>query len=121
MKDKHIISHELLTAVLGCKAWQITGNNIDWTLNYRDDDIIYEKSNENQYCIDADKLGRLCKEWAYTNGYILHSGFHKNHIGMHCCDCTGWVSSTIDNGTYTFEKTELEAIINACEWILINS
>ena len=62
IRDKQIISPELLTEVLGTKAYQMTGNNINWLLNIRDNDIVYESRGEQQHLIDTDKLGRLCKE-----------------------------------------------------------
>lgn len=117
IKDKKIISHELLTEVLGTKAWQMTGNSIDFLLNTRENDIVFERSNEAQYLIDADKLGRLCKEWALTKGYELFSVTQNTDNDRGYCEI--WFGCRcIENFR---EETELIAIIKACECILENT
>jgi hypothetical protein len=117
IKDKKLISHELLTEVLGNKAWQMTGNNIDFLLNTRENDIVFERTSETQYLIDSDKLGRLCKEWALEKGYELFSVTQKSDKG--CGYCEIWFGfRCIENFR---EETELIAIIKACEWILENT
>ena len=112
IKDKKIISHELLTEVLGTKAWQITEPNIDFLLNTRENDIVFERTSEIQYLIDADKLGRLCKEWALNNGYNIWSSAYG-------CECYIDGRNLVNNENIRFLAcSEQEAIFKACEWIL---
>ena len=125
IRNKELFSHELLSEVLGFKAWQVTGKSIDWLLNARDNDIVYERKNDNQYLIDADYFIRLCKEWLIDNDcYRVHSGItYDSDI-----DSTYDVKSKSYGYCVIFNKqafkdfqpykTELEAVIAACEYKL---
>lgn len=113
-RKENIISHELLSEVLGVKAWQVIEPNIDFLLNTRENDIVFERTSEMQYLIDADKLGRLCKEWALKKDYELFSSTQKSDKG--CGYCEIWFGfRCIENFR---EETELISIIKACELIL---
>ena len=65
-------------------------------------------------------LSNKCKEWAYSQGYIISSGLTPV-LGV---NKDGWAevfssSTPLDGKLHTFKQlSEPEAIIKACEWIL---
>ena len=136
IRNKQIISHDLLTEVLGTKAYQMTGKGINWLLNIRDNDIVYESYAEQQYLIDADQLGRLCKEYTSRLGYCLTSfqDIHKTtfnykddiEYGNKFAKCYVNLKITDSENRHphyaTYLKvfdseTEIEAIVKATEYV----
>ena len=67
------ISNELLSEVLGVKAYVVQEKYIHFLHNNRRNDLVYEKSGDIQYNINVYELAFKCKEWAYNQGYILKS------------------------------------------------
>ena len=63
--------------------------------------------------INIYEFAYKCKEWAYTQGYILKSEIN----GCLVCDRNTFMGSDTEwfNGI-----SEIETIIKACEWILNN-
>ncbi len=121
------ISKELLIEVLGSEYNQ---RLVDW-FQIEDDNFLRTYYD----CGSYDDKGRptglgleiniyefafKCKDWALTKGYMMKIENHySNSIVVQ-------IKKTISNSAYvepwkkTF-KSELEAIIKACEWILENS
>ncbi len=124
IRNKDLFSHELLSEVLGFKAWQVIGNAIDWMINARINDIVYERSSDQQYLIDADNLIRLCKEWLIDDDYYrVHSGiaYDSDFDTTYDGKGKGYSYCIIFDGSFKdFQpfNSELEAIIAACEYKL---
>lgn len=104
-----MISKELLSEVLGLKR-------IDEI--YIEDSVLYFCELNNG--INIYELAHKCKEWAYKEGFIIDTGFHKYYINQFKANCYGWVSSNINIKQHFNECTEQEAIFKACQWILDN-
>lgn len=137
IRNKQIISHELLTEVLGTKAYQMTGKAINWLMNIRDNDIVYESYAEQQYLIDADQLGRLCKEWtlkhigknlpiyetidvsSFYNHREIELGNNKELKFTYIVTLRSYYHFTETGKEYLqFQAdTEIEAIIKATEYV----
>lgn len=116
MKDLKI-SEELLSEVLGYEVDTFLGinkNEIDYTC-CRDKNIGYEDISINLY-----EFSFLCKEWAFSKGYIISSGLTPV-LGV---NKDGWAevfssSTPLDGKLHTFKQlSEPEAVFDACEWIL---
>lgn len=109
-----IISNELLSAVLGYKAYFIDPKFIKWNTNRREDDLVYEKTNEIQYCISIHNLAHKCKEWVLTRGYFLESGlpYKTRATSVLFNDSFGGFIEGFD------ATTEPGAIFKACQWVL---
>jgi len=104
---RELISKELLSLVLGI-------NNISGIYEITDNELNYATYADitqgmRDYDLNLDTLGRLCKEWCYDlNSIILTSGrysYDKFFASKDNQNCIG------------FGETELEAIINATEYI----
>ena len=84
-------------------------------------EIHFEKPTRLKYIIiNMYELAHKCKEWAYKEGFIIDTGFHKYYINQFKANCYGWVSSNINIKQHFNECTEQEAIFKACQWILDN-
>lgn len=121
------ISKELLSEVLD---W-----NNEQKRCYKEHRAV-EKNEISIYFFDADSTGKTgshwwkriniyelahkCKEWAYKEGFIIDTGFHKYYINQFKANCYGWVCSNINIKQHFNECTEPEAIFKACQWILDN-
>jgi hypothetical protein len=111
MKDLKI-SKELLSEVLGYEVdvfLGVTENEIDYTC-CRDKNVGYEDISINIY-----EFAFKCKEWAYENDYYVYSAPSFALEGV--------AYIVEDNNTGKRLKTlqldsEVEAIIQACGWIL---
>jgi len=108
-----MINTKLLSLVL-----EVNGE-INDKLTYIDDNVLYYHTYANivigtrDYEINLDTLGRLCKEWCFFQGYYLISGYDFENEIMTC-----FVNVKDELTTEEFEdKTELEAIIKATEWV----
>ena len=69
--------------------------------------------------IDIHRVAHKCKEWAYSQGYILFSKIRLNSSLASCYfDTTG--KHDYEDGYHNDfrAETESEAIFKACEWIL---
>ena len=70
--------------------------------------------------INIYELAHKCKEWAYSQGYIISSGLTPV-LGV---NKDGWAevfssSTPLDGKLHTFKQlSEPEAVFKACEWIL---
>ena len=111
------LSDELASAVLGkevtkCSLINKTRNSINIT-------YFEDKEDFNTICREWNiyEFAFKCKEWALTEGYMMKIENHySNSIVVQ-------IRKTISNSSYiepwkkTF-RSEVEAIIKACEWIL---
>lgn len=123
------ISKELLSEVLD---W-----NNEQKRCYKEHRAV-EKNEISIYFFDADSAGKTgshwwkriniyelahkCKEWAFLQGYELRSGRDIDVKEDLCYFCEYKQERQIDyyNRDYFLAKTEVEAIIKSCEWILEN-
>ena len=119
MKDLKL-STELASAVLGkevtkCSLLSTTRNSINITYfeDKEDFNTVWKELNIYEFAFK-------CKEWALTKGYMMKIENHYlNSIVVQ-------IRKTISKSEYIepWEKTfrsEIEAIIKACNWILENS
>ena len=142
-----MISKELLSEVLhGGRITIKDLGNMENCLEYVSYCSINEmngtKHNENlpdnYYVVKADRgqeiniyeLAHKCKEWAFKKGYFVQSDFMEVNIYpieydgckmklLQCfdivpIDCDSYTEEEIDS----FPHNEIEAIFEACEWIL---
>ena len=110
MKDLKI-SKELMSEVLNYEVDTVLGinkNEIDYTC-CRDENEGYIDISINIY-----EFAFKCKEWAYTQGYILKSEIN----GCLVCKRNTFMGSVTEwfNGI-----SEVESVIKACNWILENN
>jgi hypothetical protein len=110
-------SKELLSAVLG--VTQVTD------LKIRDNKLFYTSYNNpsisNWKAINVHELAHKCKEWAISKGYDVLSGGLE--AGLYSCyiDYAAKRYTLLMTPLYhTFEDTEFEAVIQACEWVRSN-
>ena len=99
------ISNELLSNVL---YMEVHSNSLAF------DNIIFECSLPLEQKVSLYKFAFLCKEWALTKGYKIQSQINydnKGHSHIYKLLEKEWAKGF-------FKDTEIEAIIEACEWIL---
>lgn len=119
MKDI-IISKELLIEVLEVEIsdFNIIGNKLNYIIpNYEteeDGELLYINLGQN---INIYEFAFKCKDWALKQGYMMKIENHySNSIQIQ-------IRKNISSSEYlepwkkTF-KSEVEAIIEACEWVL---
>lgn len=109
-----MISNELLSEVLRlhCGIKSIKNSGVIYWF-----DCIGEIR---EHSINIYELTHKCKEWAYKEGFIIDTGFHKYHINQFKANCYGWVSSNINIKQHFSECTEHKATFKACQWVLDN-
>lgn len=116
MKDLKI-SKELIKAVLQ-KETEILSKDFNFTVN--EDYIEFSDEGEMQFEYCIYKFAFKCKEWAFSQGYIISSGLTPV-LGV---NKDGWAeifssSTPLDGKLHTFKQlSEPEALFKACEWIL---
>ena len=107
-----MISEELLNAVIGAPAYEITeyANQVSYQL------ALTEDFPENGVKINTHELAHECKKWAYANDYFIESLYGKNIDTPNSC------RAVVFNGNDELERaygaTEPEAIFLACQWVL---
>ena len=110
------ISKELVKNVLVKETEYLSD---DFTFNIEDNHILFVDDGESQFEVNIYEFAFKCKEWAYKNFKIM--------LISHCsgqCYINGDLSSLSLNwwnGTKSYQvesNTEVEAILEACEWIL---
>ena len=112
------ISKELLSEVLSIKVFTEISEN-----DYGKNNILvyWEFDGYHNHCrnINIYELANKCKEWAYSQGYIL---FSKIRLSSSLASCYFDVMGKHDyEDSYHNDfraETESEAIFKACEWIL---
>ena len=119
-----MISKKLLSEVLKHNILDIeVEENLIW---YKSPTIINGNSTNKELNINIYELAHKCKEWAYTNGYILVTWNENPHFYD-----SEWQCQIFKLGNITATKrltehflywlnSEPEAIFKACEWILAN-
>ena len=120
-----MINKELLSKVLDNEVpYQvkvhkiiIKNNSLNYFYNSKDSGGGLFEANE---YINIYELAHKCKEWAYKEGFIIDTGFHKYYINQFKANCYGWVSSNVNIKQHFKECTEHESIFKACQWILDN-
>ena len=106
-----MISKELLSEVLNLNITYIErcNNSIIYKIS------VYDREEE----VNIYELAHKCKEWAYSQGYIISSGLTPV-LGV---NKDGWAevfssSTPLDGKLHTFKQlSEPEAVFKACEWI----
>ena len=99
------ISNELLSNVLSI---EVHSNSLFF------DSIIFECSLPLEQKVSLYKFAFLCKEWALTKGYKIQSQINyenKGHSHISKISENEWAKGF-------FKDTEIESIIESCEWIL---
>ena len=116
MKDLKI-SKELIRNVLEKETENLPD---DFTFDIIDNYIIFADDGACMFEVNIYEFAYKCKDWALTKGYMMKIENHySNSIVVQ-------IKKTISNSAYvepwkkTF-KSEIEAIIKACNWILENS
>ena len=110
MKDLKI-SKELLSEVLNLNITYIErcNNSIIYKIS------VYDREEE----INIYELAHKCKEWAYTQGYILFSKIRLNSSLASCYFDTMGKHDYEDGYHNDFRaESEPEAIFKACDYIL---
>lgn len=116
-----MITTELLSAVLGLKVHKVIG--LDGSTNQLRYSIYPSKGDDPSdytFPINIYELAHKCKEWAYTQGYIISSGLTPV-LGV---NRDGWAevfssSTPLDGKLHTFKQlSEPEAVFAACQWLL---
>jgi len=110
--NKELMSKELMSEVLNLNITYIErcNNSIVYKIS------VYDREEE----VNIYELAYKCKEWAYKQGFIIDTGFHKNYINQFKANCYGWVSENIDIEKNFNKCTEIEAVFVSCQWILDN-
>ena len=112
-----IISNQLLSEVLGFKAYVMREKYIHFLHNNRKNDLVYEKSGDVQYNINIYELADRCKAWALN--IIIDTDIQS--MG---CVISSWTTHNSGKARILvidksfIGSTEVEAIIKACEYIL---
>lgn len=121
------ISKELVSEVLGkeISQIQIVGNTLNYVIpnveTQEDDELVYIDLGQN---MNIYEFAFKCKEWAFKNGYIIDTGVlpvikqGKNDRDYFYTiqSSNGEFLETSDSNDII--KSELNATIKACEWIL---
>ena len=107
-----MISRELLSEVIGTSERDVRLSN---------NTLICLVGNGSEYRVNIYELQNLCKEWAFSLGYQLHS-YYNDMGNVEYSDCKIWfrdniVWSMVDTD---ITSTEPEAVFKACQWILEN-
>ena len=119
-----MINKELLSKVLDNEVpYQvkvhkiiIKNNSLNYFYNSKDSGGGLFEANE---YINIYELAHKCKEWAYSQGYILFSKIRLNSSLASCYFDTMGKHDYEDGYHNDFRaETESEAIFKACEWIL---
>ena len=122
MKDL-TISKELIKAVLE-KETKTLSKDFNFTIN--EDYIEFSDDGEMQFEYCIYKFAFKCKEWAYKQKFTILTEFvNQDGVFSYVIDN----NQSIENYGYLVgdikillyiphNKTEIEAIIKACEWIL---
>lgn len=88
---------------------EIYGNRVSYWKYYKEWD---DGSTMVRCQININELAFKCKEWASELDYEMESATYRYNKGGYC------FASTFLNNTRFEAKTEVEAIIKACEYIL---
>lgn len=111
MKDLKI-STGLISSVLVKE----TKNLSDYfTFSIKDNYILFADEGECMFEVNIYEFAHKCKDWALVRGYKIQSQINKDNKGhSHITK-----KNDDDWAKGFFENTEFEAIIKACEFILI--
>ena len=110
------ISKELIRKVLEKETENLPD---DFTFDIIDNYIIFADDGECMFEVNIYEFAFKCKEWAFKQGYELFSRILSNdhqHIGN--CVVYRVEADPEESLKIMNEKTEIEAIIKACNWIL---
>jgi len=103
-------SKELLSAVLNKKVKEVHEGSYKNEINYT-------IATGEYYCINIHELAHKCKEWAYEQEFILHikrTGEIEYKLTVESLN----INKVYFLQQIFYSKTELQAIFEACEWIL---
>lgn len=105
-----MISKKLLSKVLNEPVCTLSGDlHLDSSSEY----LIYYNNPNTSKSINVYKLLYKCKEWAAKKGILIKSDITG--------DCSIYTIANTYRGQFNRDvniKTELEAVIHICEWIL---
>lgn len=116
----YLSSKELLTEILKENVKEVY--EIGSNPNFKDNTLLFNLNGCGELCnINIHELAHKCKEWAYTQGYILFSKIRLNSSLASCYFDTMGKHDYEDDYKNDFRAdTEPEAIFKACQWILDN-
>lgn len=101
------INKELIKSVLAKETENLSDNFI---FSIKDNYILFVDEGECQFEVNIYEFAFKCKEWAYKNDYSIWS---VSWGAVEFCNIKKY------NGTERIvTKSETEAIIKACNWIL---
>ena len=113
-----MISKELLSEVLGFGVYQSIRKDEyaynDIKLNIINTELLYDY-------VNIYELAHKCKEWIINKGYVLKLCYVLENDTRELCfiETTLLRSNQYSSDYYDIDsKTEVEAVIKACEWIL---
>jgi len=114
------ISKELLSAVFGQEVTKIKAIETKWDMQVLpfwslEESRIDGSLNEKHFYLALETIAHKCKEWAFKEGYTLLSEYSEpSSCGIYLKDdCDHEINGFI-------MKTEVEAIIEASQWVLDN-
>ena len=111
MISKELLSEICQTNLMSLGKLEVVGSDI----------CLYDCSMQPDIymCWNIYELAYMCKEWAYSQGYILFSKIRLNSSLASCYFDTMGKHDYEDEYHNDFRaETESEAIFKACEWIL---
>ena len=111
MISKELLSEICQTNLMSLGKLEVVGSDI----------CLYDCSMQPDIymCWNIYELAHKCKEWAYSQGYILFSKIRLNSSLASCYFDTMGKHDYEDGYHNDFRaETEPEAIFKACEWIL---
>lgn len=107
-KKLHVISKELLSAVVGYEVDNVYENVPPFIQYFA------------TYCraINKYELACLCKEWALANGFAISSGIPKPFYKKRIIGAEIFKLTDFRNAIFIcYQESEYDAIIEACEWL----
>ena len=111
MISKELLSEICQTNLMSLGKLEVVGSDI----------CLYDCSMQPDIymCWNIYELAYMCKEWAYSQGYILFSKIRLNSSLASCYFDTMGKHDYEDEYHNDFRaETESEAIFKACQWIL---
>ena len=119
MSSKKIVSNELFSKVLNIEDFD--SNKMVYLLKDWNQ-LVYTKQEE-EFSINIYEFLNKCKEFIVDNQYVLKINYvlFSNTRKLSNVEIILYKNKEHEADYYDMDsKTEIEAVIKACEWILIN-
>ncbi len=107
------ISKKLLSEVLGTKVYRVSIENDDLIYTKKEFGIQGFKHSKVIERINIDTIGRFCKEYLKSQGYVVTT---TNHMDTVAVSLTAGIHKYSTPAMTVY--TELEAILHATEWAI---